>query len=271
MEAKLGIIADALNRASEKVKLRHAVTCGYLGELAGLCAENGVGPEEALGYLAKVSVDVSLTDTARFCLAYSKLVPGLAARTFESEEEESFSAVIPDIESVRDIAEKLRADGIISSYETGGGYSACAEDVEFGRYDCTLLPVYDPEQGRLTSFEKLRLNFGLRTVARINVDYDGVCVYDLCSLSYTKVNTASPRRLLSFEGRSAKSPCEIFAGLEAIGCTAVRAVSEADGDGFTFSADVQLDGDGSRADAAVMFLSIPEEVSFTGYASFINI
>jgi hypothetical protein len=87
--------------------------------------------------------------------------------------------------------------GIHLDRHYGDSFSSCAEEVEYGHVGYVLMPLSDPKEGRLRSFERLREEYGLRVHCVVNIPSDdsGDYSYQLCALGFPDIHSVGATRL----------------------------------------------------------------------------
>lgn len=195
-DEKLAIIAGNIRAALSEADGIDSLISGAMFELAMLALEKD-NPDDALNCARLVIPSEERTLFAEFCKLYYKYGGKLdGIFTYQETAELPDTVIIPEIMRLDEAAEVLLNGGLISERIYGDSFAACAEDVEYGHSGYVLMPMSDPEEGRLRSFDRLRDKFGLKIHAVVNLEHGdgGVYGYQLCALGLPAIKEYSPER-----------------------------------------------------------------------------
>lgn len=223
-DEKLAVIAGNLRKAVTDGGITDGIVTGTLYELAELVAELSDNTDAA--ELARLVIpDDSPVMLARFCKLYAKYhgerLPPIRG---EEPSDKNDTVAIPEIGRLVDAVQVLRENGIGLSVEYGDSFASCAEDVEYGNSKYVLMPAYDPEEGRIRSFDKLRQRYGLKIHCTVYVPAGevGEHGYQLCGLGIPE-RSVFPHHRLHFTAETRHDPLRFLEGVRTFGADPVSA------------------------------------------------
>jgi len=214
-DEKLAIISGNLRGALSDTTRSSDICTGTLFELAEIAVAMGDG-DSAVDTAKLVIPDGNRRMLAEFCRLYSKYGGEIKSPFLVSEVSDSHTVMIPEIAKLEDAVAYLNRKGLSLEIGFGDSFSACAEDVEYGYARYVLMPIGDPVEGRLRSFDRLRDRYGLKIHCTVNIPSDdsGEYSYQLCALGFPDRSVMPPSRL-SF---SADIRSDMLQYLDAVKC-----------------------------------------------------
>lgn len=197
-DEKLAVIAGDLRSLAELNHRKDDLTAGVLYELSQITAdaEDSSGAVDAAKLVLPHGDPVLL---AEFCRLYGKYQPHkLPPLRMADAPENADTVAIPEIGRLGDAVDILRQYGYEFTAEYGDSFASCAEDVEYGNSGYVLMPIYDPREGRVRSFDKLRRKCGLKIhcVLYVSDEDGGEYGYQLCGLGYPDDSLFPHQRIL---------------------------------------------------------------------------
>ncbi|MBQ7826689.1 MAG: hypothetical protein IJ386_00305 [Clostridia bacterium] len=217
-DEKLAVIAGNLRNAAADSSRADDIVRGTLYELAELAAslEDHTGAADTARL---VIPDDSPEMLAQFCKLYAKYYGDrLSPIRGEEPSDKSDTVAIPEIARLTDTVRVLCENGIELSAEYGDSFASCAEDVEYGNSRYVLMPVFDPEEGRIRSFDKLRVRYGLKIHCILYVpgDNGGEYGYQLCGLGLPD-DSVFPHHRVLFTAETKHDPLKFIDGILLLG------------------------------------------------------
>lgn len=222
-DEKLAIIAGNLKDAKHLSDKSDAYLAGALFELASIALKCDT-PEEAL-CLSRLVIPCDDRELfARFCRAYYTYrddVPGVFPQPETAELPNT--VIIPEIARLEEAVKVLQENGMSLNVAYGDSFAASADDALYGHSRYVLMPMSDPVEGRLGSFDRLREKYGLKIHAVVNIPAeDGrPYSYQLCAFGFPDISGFVPERL-SFSADTDIDPLSYVSGAKVFG---VRIVS----------------------------------------------
>ena len=267
-DEKLSVIEENLRTAIGYSRKSEAVRRGALFELAQAVIEIAGDSDDILPAAGKVLSGADRAELAEFSLCVSKYYENTPSLFPAPETAELPGTVmIPEIARLEQALGEFSRRGISLTVEYGDSFAACAEDVEFGRSGYVLLPLMDPEEGRLGSFDRLRERYGLKihAVCSILQDDGSTFSYQLCGLGFPGRSVIAQNRLsirseVTGDGLAYLSAVSVF-GAEIISSDLRRA-----GDKCALSALFDVGGlHKKNLWGLLMYLSAGADVEIDGY------
>lgn len=250
LDEKLAVISGILRDSAADAEDASSIRQGALFELAMIAAES-YGRDDALDLARLIIPGADRESLARFCLLYCKYSES-DPMPFDAPESAELpdTVIIPEIARLDETLDMMAAKGIILDRIYEDSFSACAEDVEYGHSRYVLMPLYDPAEGRLRSFDRLRDLHSLKIHAVVNVPAEsgGYFSYQLCALGFPgggglpitrlSVSADTDSHVLGYlNGAAAVGASLISAELESGRVSRVRAVFDiAELDSYALSA-----------------------------------
>ncbi len=223
-DEKLAVIAGNLRDAVSLSERADAFATGSLFELAAIALEKG-SAEDALS-LARLLIPADdRIMLAEFCRSYYKYKNGRHDPFPQPESAELPNTVmIPEIARLDEAVSVLQKSGMSLERLYGDSFSACAEDVEYGHSRYVLMPMSDPSDGRLRSFDRLRDKYGLKIHAAVNMtdDEGGIYSYQLCALGLPDISDTVAERL-SFTAYTKTDVLSYLNGVKRFGANVISA------------------------------------------------
>ncbi len=223
-DEKLAVIAGNLRAADEYMQKYTGYVSGAAFELASI-ALGSDSAEDALAVARLVIPADDRTVLAHFCRCYCRYAADVPEPVTELEFYGPENTVmIPEIARLEDVVGEFRMHGIELECLYGDSFSSCAESVEYGHSGYTLMPMTDPVDGRLRSFDRLRERFGLKIHRVLNTrgDDGGIYSYQLCALGFPDLSDESITRL-SFAADVTCSPETYLEGVRVFGTSTLSA------------------------------------------------
>lgn len=262
-DEKFAVIAGNLRdslRVSEKVS---AIVKGSLFELAEIAAEKE-DAENALETARLVIPEGNRMMLAEFCRLYHKC-RGSTESPFPNHAVTASTVMIPEISRLDDVIGYIARRGIHLERHFGDSFSYCAEEVEYGHAGYVLMPLSDPKEGRLSSFERLREEYGLRVHCVVNIPSDdsGDYSYQLCALGFPDLGNTSATRF-SFTAHTRADVLSYLGALSCFGAT-VLSTDIAVGEISRVRAVLDIsDTDNELLSGLVMYLNIGADMTVDG-------
>lgn len=232
-DEKLAVIAGNLRKSLYFANKAEKLRDGAIFELAMIAVGQFADNEEALDLAKMILPSGDRVMLARFCELYHKYKRNENPMPFPQPElsEHPKTVMIPEITKLDEAILYLKKNGVQLDREYGDSFSACAEDVEFGRSRYVLMPMYDPLEGRLRSFDRLRDKYGLKIHRVIKVPYEsgGEYLYQLCGLGFPDISE-SPVTRLSFTADTHSDIYSYLGGVKVMGADILSAELESNAD-----------------------------------------
>lgn len=265
-DEKLAVIAGNLRTAERMRADADAFAGGAALELAALAGDANGAELSELARLVMPSEDREML--ARLCLCCRKYRESPLPAPFQPESaEEPNTVTIPEIARLGDALRIMEAHGFGLNVKYGDSFASCAEDVKYGHSRYTLMPMRDPSEGRLNSFERLREKHGLKIHCAVNVPSEEgeSFVYQLCALGFPDCSERPPSRL-SFDSDVASSPSEYLDGARLLGAELVSVELESTASGMSHISAVLATGgmDKTEFSALLMYLGIGADYTING-------
>lgn len=216
-DEKLAIIAGNLRDAAKLSDDSVAYVSGTLLELAEIAIESGT--DDALSLARLVLSEDDREIVASFCKTYFKYKTELPVLFPQPETAElQNTVIIPEIGRLEEAVGFLNDNGFELDIAYGDSFSACAEDVLYGHSRYVLMPMSDPIEGRLYSFDRLREKYGFKIHAVVNITFDegGVYAYKLCALGFPEMTDRVPEKLY-FTADTTADTIEYLRGISVFG------------------------------------------------------
>lgn len=266
-DEKLAVIAGNLRAAERMRNDADAFMCGAAFELAALVGTPDGAELPELVRLVMPTEDRAML--AKLCLCCCKYRRASPSVFFQPETaEEPNTVIIPEIARLGDALRIMEASGFRLNVRYGDSFASCAEDVKYGHSRYTLMPMRDPFEGRLSSFERLRDSQGLKIHCAVNVpSEDGKSfVYQLCALGFPDCSEKPPERL-SVDSDVSISPADYLDGARLLGAELVSVELESGGTSGVSHVRAVLSTDGMDKEtfsALLMYLNIGADYTING-------
>lgn len=260
-DEKLAVIAGNLRIARELADKHESFLSGAVFELVMLALECD-GIEDALSMARLVIPREDRATLAYFCRCYCRYASDLP-EPFPSPEisEMSDTVSIPEISKLDNALDELRDNGIVLKRVYGDSFSACAESVEYGHSGYALMPMIDPVEGRLRSFDRLRERFGLKIHRVLSIrDDGGMYSYQLCAIGFPDLGDGDITRI-SFTADVSCAPMAYLDGVRVFGANVISAET-ASGDVSRVCAVLDVDGL-SENDLAGLMMYLGKDADLT--------
>lgn len=268
-DEKLAVISGNLRDAAGEENRISDILRGNLYELALVAAESG-DQGSAVDVARLVIPNDSPRILAEFCRIYSKYY-GEKQNQFPFHSMETAdkpgTVAIPEIARLTDAVDALRKRGIGLAVEYGDSFASCAEDVQYGGCRYVLIPGYDPAEGRLRSFDKLRSRCGLKIHAEVYIpDGDGrEYGYRLCGLGFSDKSMFLPDRIL-FTAETDCDPIGFLGGASVFDAEIISAEIEGKDSRSTVTAVLGIaDSDNTLIGGLLMYLNAAADITIDGY------
>ncbi|MBE6709357.1 MAG: hypothetical protein E7578_08980 [Ruminococcaceae bacterium] len=265
-DEKLAVIAGNLRAADELSEKYESYVSGAVFELVRLSLAFD-SAEDALNMARLVIPNGERTALAHFCRCYCRYAEALP-QTFPLPEysENGDTVMIPEIARLENAVNELNARGMKLECVYGDSFSSCAESVEYGHAHFALMPMTDPGDGRLRSFDRLRERFGLKIhrVLSIREDDGGIYSYQLCALGFPDVSREDMTRF-SFTADVNSCAMAYLEGVRVFGASVITA-DVSSGEVSRVCAVLEVSGlDENDLSGLIMYLGADADLTVDGY------
>ena len=220
-DEKLAVIAGNLRMIDELSDKREDLLSGTVFELVSLALECD-SADDALAMARLVIPHDDREAIARFCQCYCRYSTEMPYSFPMPESSDVADTVaIPEIAKLENAIAELKAHGVSLELVYGDSFSSCAESVEYGHVGYALMPMSDPVEGRLRSFDRLRERFGLKIHRVLSIrDDGGMYSYQLCGIGFPDSHDGAVARV-SFTADVNCSPMAYLDGVRVFGADVI--------------------------------------------------
>lgn len=270
-DEKLAVIACNVRDIIKSKERTDALVTGAMLDLARIANE----ADNAYSAIDLAELVVQNNDRrmlAEFCRLYYKYTDSAESLLPVPEITEAQPVVmIPEISKLRDVISLFSEKVFSIECEYGDSFRNCAENVEYGHAGYVLMPLRDPTEGRLRSFDKLRETHGLKIhfVICVPGEDDGEYAFQICGVGFPDITDLHPTRL-SLVAETNTDPLEYLCGIGAFEAAVISSDFEITDGAAEIKAVLDIQNIGDRElSALIMYLSAGADLKIDGiYAEY---